>query len=41
VRRNDLSDFVQVNRAGQIAMKLEEGEQIRDVAICTEATTCC
>ena len=37
VRRNDLSDFVQVNRAGKIAMKLEEGEQIRDVAICTEA----
>ncbi|MDZ5448692.1 DNA gyrase subunit A [Labrys sp. ZIDIC5] len=37
VRRNDLSDFVQVNRAGKIAMKLEEGEQIRDVSICTEA----
>ncbi|MDQ0392841.1 DNA gyrase subunit A [Labrys monachus] len=36
VRRNDLSDFVQVNRAGKIAMKLEEGEQIRDVSICTE-----
>ncbi|MBP0580974.1 DNA gyrase subunit A [Labrys sp. LIt4] len=37
VRRNDLSDFVQVNRAGKIAMKLEEGEQIRDVSICTAA----
>jgi DNA gyrase subunit A len=37
VRRNDLSDFVQVNRSGKIAMKLEEGEQIRDVSICTEA----
>jgi len=37
VRRNDLSDFVQVNRAGKIAMKLEEGEQICDVSICTES----
>ena len=37
VRRNKLSDFVQVNRAGKIAMKLDEGEQIVDVAICTEA----
>jgi DNA gyrase subunit A len=37
VRRNDLSDFVQVNRSGKIAMKLEEGEQICDVSICTEA----
>ncbi|MFN8828327.1 MAG: DNA gyrase subunit A [Labrys sp. (in: a-proteobacteria)] len=37
VRRNDLSDFVQVNRAGKIAMKLEEGEAIKDVSICTEA----
>ena len=37
VRRNDLSDFVQVNRAGKIAMKLEEGEKICDVSICTEA----
>jgi DNA gyrase subunit A len=36
VRRNDLSDFVQVNRAGKIAMKLEEGEAICDVSICTE-----
>jgi DNA gyrase subunit A len=36
VRRNDLSDFVQVNRAGKIAMKLEEGEAIKDVSICTE-----
>ncbi|PWT89199.1 MAG: DNA gyrase subunit A [Proteobacteria bacterium] len=37
VRRNDLSDFVQVNRGGKIAMKLEEGEKICDVSICTEA----
>ncbi len=36
VRRNKLSDFAQVNRAGKIAMKLEEGEGIVDVAICSE-----
>jgi DNA gyrase subunit A len=36
VRRNKLSDFVQVNRAGKIAMKLDEGESIVDVQICTE-----
>ena len=35
VRRNKLSDFAQVNRAGKIAMKLEEGEGIVDVAICS------
>jgi DNA gyrase subunit A len=37
VRRNKLSDFAQVNRAGKIAMKLEEGEGIVDVAICRES----
>jgi len=37
VRRNKLSDFTQVNRAGKIAMKLDEGEGIVDVAICSEA----
>ncbi len=37
VRRNKLSDFVQVNRGGKIAMKLDEGEGIVDVAVCTEA----
>jgi DNA gyrase subunit A len=37
VRRNKLSDFVQVNRAGKIAMKLDEGDEIVDVQICTEA----
>ncbi|NIJ59887.1 DNA gyrase subunit A [Pseudochelatococcus lubricantis] len=37
VRRNKLSDFVQVNRAGKIAMKLDEGDQIVDVQISTEA----
>jgi DNA gyrase subunit A len=36
VRRNKLSDFAQVNRAGKIAMKLDEGEGIVDVAISTE-----
>jgi DNA gyrase subunit A len=36
VRRNKLSDFVQVNRAGKIAMKLDEGDAIVDVGICTE-----
>ena len=37
VRRNRLSDFSQVNRAGKIAMKLDEGEGIVDVQICSEA----
>ncbi len=36
VRRNKLSDFVDVRRSGIIAMKLEEGESILDVQICTE-----
>jgi len=36
VRRNKLSDFVDVRRSGIIAMKLEEGEGIVDVQICTE-----
>jgi DNA gyrase subunit A len=36
VRRNKLSDFVQVNRNGKIAMKLDEGDAIVDVQICTE-----
>ena len=36
VRRNKLSDFVDVRPSGIIAMKLEEGEAIVDVAICTE-----
>ncbi len=37
VRRNKLSDFVQVNRNGKIAMKLDEGDAIVDVQICSEA----
>jgi DNA gyrase subunit A len=36
VRRNKLSDFAQVNRAGKIAMKLNDGESIVDVQICFE-----
>ncbi|MBB4039680.1 DNA gyrase subunit A [Microvirga flocculans] len=36
VRRNKLSDFVQVNRGGKIAMKLDEGDSIVDVQICSE-----
>lgn len=36
VRRNSLSDFVDIRRSGIIAMKLEEGEAIADVAICTD-----
>src|SRR5262245_40520765 len=36
VRRNKLSDFVDVRRSGIIAMKLGDGESIVDVQICTE-----
>ena len=36
VRRNKLSDFSQVNRAGKIAMKLDEGEGIVDVQLCSD-----
>jgi DNA gyrase subunit A len=37
VRRNKLSDFVQVNRNGKIAMKLEEeGDAILGVETCTD-----
>ena len=34
VRRNRLSDFVQINRNGKIAMKLDEGDAIIGVALC-------
>jgi DNA gyrase subunit A len=37
VRRNRLSDFVQVNKNGKIAMKLEEGDSIIGVALCQAA----
>ncbi len=36
VRRNKLSDFVDVRRSGIIAMKLGEGEEILSVDTCTE-----
>jgi len=36
VRRNKLSDFVDVRRSGIIAMKLDDGDAIVDVQICTE-----
>ena len=36
IRRNKLSDFVNVNRAGKIAMKLEDGDAIVGVAVCNE-----
>lgn len=39
VRRNELSDFIQINRNGKIAMKFEgedEGDSIVGVQICTE-----
>ncbi len=36
VRRNELSDFVSIHRNGKIAMKLEEGDGIVGVQICTE-----
>jgi DNA gyrase subunit A len=37
VRRNRLSDFVEVRQNGKIAMKLEEGDHIVGVAICSES----
>jgi DNA gyrase subunit A len=36
VRRNKLSDFADVRRSGIIAMKLDEGDAIVDVQICSE-----
>ncbi|WP_273758256.1 DNA gyrase subunit A [Bartonella sp. AU55XJBT] len=36
VRRNKLSDFVQVNRNGKIAMKLDEEDEILSVETCME-----
>ena len=35
VRRNKLSDFATVNRAGKIAMKLEDGDRMVGVGLCT------
>ena len=36
VRRNKLSDFIRVNRNGKIAMKLDEGDGIVRVRMCSE-----
>ena len=36
VRRNKLSDFIRVNRNGKIAMKLDEGDGLVSVKICSE-----
>ena len=36
IRRNKLSDFVNINRNGKIAMKLEEGDGIVSVDTCSE-----
>jgi DNA gyrase subunit A len=37
VRRNELADFENINRAGKIAMKLDAGDHIAGVEICSEA----
>ncbi|MAY62927.1 MAG: DNA gyrase subunit A [Rhizobiales bacterium] len=37
VRRNKLSDFIQVNRNGKIAMKLDESDSILNVETCSDA----
>ncbi|MBO4294311.1 MAG: DNA gyrase subunit A, partial [Alphaproteobacteria bacterium] len=36
VRRNSLMDFVNVQSNGKIAMKLDEGDKLVNVALCTE-----
>jgi DNA gyrase subunit A len=36
IRRNELSDFANINRSGKIAMKLGDGDKILGVEICTE-----
>ena len=37
VRRNKLSDFININRNGKIAMKLEQDDDIVSVALCSVA----
>jgi DNA gyrase subunit A len=37
VRRNELSDFVDVKANGKIAMRLEEGDRLIGVGVCTES----
>ena len=36
VRRNELSEFVSINKSGKIAMKLDDGDGIVGVSICTD-----
>ena len=36
VRRNKLSDFIEVRQNGKIAMKLDEGDRIVGVEVCSE-----
>ena len=36
MRRNELSDFVNINKSGKIAMKLEPGDGIVGVQVCTD-----
>jgi DNA gyrase subunit A len=36
VRRNELSDFISINKSGKIAMKLEPGDGIVGVETCTD-----
>jgi DNA gyrase subunit A len=37
VRRNELTEFENINRAGKIAMKLEDGDAIAGVDICSDS----
>ena len=37
VRRNDLSDFISINKNGKIAMKPDEGERIIGVETCSDS----
>jgi DNA gyrase subunit A len=37
VRRNELSDFENIQRNGKIAMRLDDGDQLAGVDICSEA----
>lgn len=38
IRRNKLSDFINIKQSGKIAMKLEENEKLISVALCKEDT---
>ncbi len=37
VRRNELTEFESINKSGKIAMKLDDGDMIAGVEICTDA----